>query len=655
MIKKIIISFVIYLVSIFSAMPFIAAQSYEDQTELISLDLKGMDIRDVLKILSQKSGLNIVADSDVKGTISLYVKDVDAMQALDIVVSTNGLAYEQKGTLVRIMTDKRYETMHGKKFKDSTVTEIVKLDYANATDVAGAIQKIKTKVGKIIADDRSNTIVLVDSADNIKRLREAITEIDTPLTTEIFSLDYAKAEAIKEKLEQMVTDNVGNIKFDERTNKVIVIDTPKKIAEIKKVIEAFDEKTQEVIIDASIIQVTLSDKYSYGINWADVAALGDIRLTGDTNLSTGLTGTSPSTLTIATTGGNYSTVLSILKTFGETNVLSRPRITVADNEEARILVGAKEVYVTSEVTTTSGGTYHTTDHVQFVDVGVRLIVTPEINKAGYIKLKIKPEVSSTDPTKTVELKNPDGSTRTVVPYVTTSEAETTVLAKDNTTLIIGGLMKDTVVEHTEKVPFLSDIPFVGKLFSSTGKSKEKTELVIFLTPHIIEGDITTKEAKSYLDERDKKQASVKIVKPEKSSEPQPVHLLVPARKEKTEKNVWARLLGPKDKKERPEKPRGQQTDRADNSPYEEYYLIVRNEINDIAARQDVSGLTGEVELQFRLDKKGFVVRGPVVLNKPDLELVRAAVAAVKEAMPFPPLPRDLNKDEAEFYVTVRYE
>lgn len=661
MIKKIIIIFTVFLMSVFCVASFVPAQEYyEDSTELISLDLKGMDIRDVLKILSQKSGLNIVADKDVKGTVSLYVKDVDVMQALDIVVYTNGLAYEQEGTLVRIMTDRQYEKMHGKRFKDATITEIVKLDYASATEVAKAIQQIKTKIGKIIADDRSNTLVLIDSPGNMKRLKEAISEIDAQLFTEIFSLDYAKAEPIKEKLEQMITGGVGSIKFDERTNKVIVKDTPKKIAEIKRVVAAFDEKTREVMIDASIIQVTLSDKYSYGIDWADIAALGDVRLTGDTNLSTGLTGTNPNVLTIATTGGNYSTVVSLLKTFGETNVLSRPRITVADNEEARILVGSKEVYVTSEVTTTSGGTYHTTDHVQFVDVGVRLQVTPEINKAGYIKLKIKPEVSNTDSTKTVELKNPDGSTRTIVPYVTTSEAETTVIVKDNTTLIIGGLMKDTIVEHTEKVPFLGDLPLIGKLFSSKGKSKEKTELVIFLTPHILEGDVTTEEAGKYIGVWEEKQASVKIEKPEGPSLKSKRGALETKDTQddtlvKKKKNVWTRLLGANDEKRLPEKTKIQKQHLSEKTPYEEYYFVVRDEVNNAARNQDVSGLKGEVVLQFTLDREGFIIRGPVVLNRPDLKLVRAAVSAVKKAMPFPPLPRALNKKEAEFNVTVRYE
>ena len=669
MTKKIIICITIFLISIFSPVPMIQAQYYDIEAELISLDLKGMDIRDVLKVLSQKSGLNIVADKDVKGAVSLYLKDVDVMAALDVLVTTNDLAYEQEGLLIRIMPQNKYLKLHGKDFKDRTKTEIVKLKYADANDIAKVITKMKSKIGKVIPDSSSSTIVLIDNPYNIKSMKDVIAEVDVLLVTEVFSLDYGDAEAVQGKIEKMISDNVGSAKFDKRTNKIIVKDTQKKIDDIKKVIEAFDEKTRVVVIDANIIKVTLTDKYSYGIDWADIASLGDITLTGSSNLTTSLTGTTPSTLTVAT-ATNYSTVISLLDTFGQTDVLSRPRITVADKEDAMILVGAKEVYVTSEVTTTSGGTYHTTDNVQFVDVGVRLTVTPEINSEGYIRMKIRPEVSDTDATKTVILTNPDGSTRSIIPHVTTSEAETTLLVKDKTTIILGGLMKDTVTEYRDKVPFLGDLPLLGKFFSTQGKSKEKTELVILLTPHIIEGDKMTNDAKFYKDEwnryakaaqiespeeeamrkaEDKKTGSVKKVKKSASTRSSPAKLApAKAMAAKTPKNKWARLFTSKPKVTKAKTP-------LDQGAYEKYYMALRKEVNNIAKKQDVSGKKGEVELQFSLDREGFLVRGPVVLNKPDLQLVRAAVNSVKKAMPFGVFPKGIKQKEAEFYVVVRYE
>jgi MSHA biogenesis protein MshL len=657
----------IFLISIFSNMSL--AASSKDDPELISLDLKGMDIRDVLKILAQKSGLNIVADSSVKGMVTLYIKDVTIMDALDTVISTNNLAYEQSGSLIRIMNDRDYEMMYGKRFNDKTKTEIIKLNYANAQEIASALNQIKTSVGKVISDDVSSTIVLIDSPENIDKMKKLISQMDIPLITEVFPLDYAKAELLKDKISEIISKGAGSVKFDERTNKLVVKDTQQKVEDIRKVIDAFDEKTRQVLIDANIVQVTLSDKFSYGIDWANVAKLGDIKLTGDTVLSTGLSNTTPSTFTIATTGHHATTIISLLKIYGKTNVLSRPRVMVINNQEAKILVGAKEVYVTSEVTTTSGGTYHTTDHVQFVDVGVRLGVIPTINKQGFITLKIKPEVSNADATKTVQLKNPDGSTRTIVPYVTTSEVETSVMIKDNTTIIIGGLMKDTIVNNKEKVPFLGDVPLIGKLFSTIGKSKEKTELVIFLTPHIIEGDKTTDETQRYIADWDKKAEEIKIEEPkepeiklskrapekkEKQPKPEKATKKVVAKKKGQPKQKWTPILGS-------ESSEGLEDSAAKSpgtnmTPYEEYYLNIGQEINDLAKQdKDVSGINGEVELKFTLDKEGFLIKGPIVLNQPDLRLVRSAVKIVKKASPFISFPKALNKDQADFNVVVRYE
>ena len=616
--KKIIfIGLSILLISIFSNIYL--AISAQDDAELISLDLKGMDIRDVLKILAQKSGLNIVADTAVKGTVMLYIKDVNVMDALDTIVATNNLAYEKSGSLIRIMNDRDYEIIYGKRFNDKTKTEIIKLNYANAQQVNNAIVQMKTNTGKIISDEISNTIVLIDLPESIEKMKKVISEMDVLLITEVFSLDYAKAELLKDKIIEALSKGIGSVKFDERTNKLIVKDTSQKIEDVRRIVEAFDEKTRQVLIDANIVQVTLSDKFSYGIDWANVAKLGDIKLTGDTVLSTGLSNTTPSKLTIATTGGNTTAVMSLLKTYGETNVLSRPRITVINNQEAKILVGAKEVYVSSEVTTTSGGTYHTTDHIEFVDVGVRLGVIPTINRQGFITLKIKPEVSNADATKTVQLKNPDGSTRTIVPYVTTSEAETSVMVKDNTTIIIGGLMKDTLVDYKERVPFLGSIPLIEKLFSVKGKSKEKTELVIFLTPHIIEGDKTTEEAQKYIADWDKKVEEIKIEEPkepeiklskrtpekkEKQPKPKTSTKEVAAKKKGQPKQKWAPILG-SGGSEGLEDSAGK-SPVTNRTPYEEYYLNIGQEINDLAKQdKDVSGINGEVELKFTLDKEDF--------------------------------------------------
>jgi len=395
--KKVFIILLVFSVWIFSPIPMSRAQ-YDYQIELISLNLKGMDIRDILKVLSQKSGVNIVADSEIKASVTLYIRDVEIMDALDIIVGINNLAYKQEGTLIRIMTDERYERLYGRRFRDKSMTEIVVLDHADAASVASSIKEMKSGSGKIIPDIRSNTIILIDNKENIDRMKDVISKMDEPLITEVFFLDYAKAKTIKDNLKGIVSEVIGSVSFDERTNRIVVQDTPRVMQDIRKIIEVFDQKQevvdqeqQEVVIDSGII------------------------------------------------------------------------------EEEEMFIEA----------------------------------SPE---AGY--------------------------------------------------------------------------------------------------------------------------------------EPGP--------KARAKKSKWTPILGAS----REEKKQVTSLDK--ESSYEDYRFMIAQEINYMAAQQDVSGLSGEVELQFTLDKDGFIVRGPVVLNKPELELVRAAVGSLKSMSPFPPFPETMKDEEAGFYVVVSY-
>jgi general secretion pathway protein D len=169
-----------------------------------------------------------------------------------------------------------------------------------------------------------------------------------------------------------------------------------------------------------------------------------------------------------------------------TNILSSPRITALNNEEAKILVGSTEPYVTTTTTTPATGAVTTAESVNFIDVGVKLFVTPVIHDDDYITMKIKPEVSSVTRFVTTGNKN-------TIPVVETSEAETTVMVKNGVTIVIGGLIKDEKIASVSKVPILGDIPLIGLAFKNTDEILRKTELVIFLTPQIISGDVHIEE------------------------------------------------------------------------------------------------------------------------------------------------------------------
>ena len=175
----------------------------------------------------------------------------------------------------------------------------------------------------------------------------------------------------------------------------------------------------------------------------------------------------------------FEVLIKFLRTIGDTKVLSNPKLAVVNNEEAKIHVGEREAYVTT-TTTTGQATSATAESVTFVDVGIQLSVTPTINEDGFVTMKIKPEVSSV----ARSLITPSGN---AIPIIDTSEAETTVMVKDGKTIIIAGLRKDEQNDTNQRVPFLGDIPLIGRLFQNVVTSKKRTELLVLLTPHIIDG------------------------------------------------------------------------------------------------------------------------------------------------------------------------
>ncbi|MDP3789179.1 MAG: secretin N-terminal domain-containing protein, partial [Candidatus Omnitrophota bacterium] len=233
----------------------------------ISLDLKGVDIIDVLKMLSTRSNLNIVAGRNVRGKVTLFLKDVDIWDAFEIILASNDLAYEKRGDIISVMSERDYEQLYGERYSDKKEVEIIKLEYAKAAEVAKALNQTKSKIGKIIVDEPSNTVVIMDTPAAISQMVAMIDEMDMPVETKIFSLNYAKAEDVKTKIIDILTKGVGTIQVDERTNKVVITDLTKRLPEISNVIAAMDEKHKEVLIEAKIVEIELTDEFQYGVDW----------------------------------------------------------------------------------------------------------------------------------------------------------------------------------------------------------------------------------------------------------------------------------------------------------------------------------------------------------------------------------------------------
>jgi type II secretory pathway component GspD/PulD (secretin) len=450
------------------------------------LDLRKMEVSDVLKLISQKSGINIVGTQNVKGQVTVYLKNVTVEEALKIIAEANDWAYIKDKDIIKVMTNQEYEAQFGYRFGKEVQTKIVKLTYASATDVLATLSQIKNAFGKVISDEKSNTLILVDTNEKLAEMDMIIKQLDVPTETKVFDLSYAKAEEVAGKITETLTPVIGRSRFDARSNRIVITDTPRKLAEISKIVDAFDQKHKEVFIEAKIVQVVLTDAFKKGINWEAIVQdyhRLDFKSTFDVLSTTEKGGR----LGIGTLDrDNYTAVIDALKSVGATNILSSPRIAAINNQEAKILVGSTEPYVTTTTTTPASGPTTTAEAVNFIEVGVKLYVTPTIHNDGFVTMKIKPEVSSV-------VDNLVTSNNNRIPIVETSQAETTVMVKDNVTIVIGGLIKEQKVKTTDEIPFLGSIPILGEAFKRHNDTTDKTEIVIFLTPKIVTGDVTSSQ------------------------------------------------------------------------------------------------------------------------------------------------------------------
>jgi len=620
----------------------------------ISLEIKGMDIVDVLKMLALRGNMNIVAGKNVRGKVTVFLKDVDIMDALEIILISNDLAYDMKGDIINVMTNRDYEAIYGEKFQDKKKLKIAKLKYGKAAEVSKALNQIKSRVGKVVIDEISNTIVIMDAPQIVLQMEELIQEMDLPTQTKVFALNYSKAETIKTGLETFLTKGIGVIQVDERTNKIIVTDLKENMGIIEKAVAEFDEKTKEVLIEAKILQITLNDEYKAGINWDAVFAGVNTNLGMNFDV---LTGTPiPTTASDAATGiglsvgglntsYNYEVMLEMLQQYGKTNLLSTPSILTVNNEEAKILVGTNQPYATSQTTTPATGAATTSYQVTFLDLGVKLYVTPTINRDGFVTMKIKPEVSSKETQDYTYGPNNDA-----VPVVKTSQAETTVMVKDGTTIVIAGLIEDRQAEVINQVPILGSIPLLGALFRnrSTGSSSdpEKNELVIFLTPHIISGEEESPEVGEYallVDTLERQLMQEEIRKAKEAGKPEAVKEEQKPEKKKVKPTKTKKAVL---SKKAPRK----------EIDVDKYYGVVRRKIFE-KVRENYPGkpIKGKVHLSFCIARDGSLKGTPALIKPAKRALTKAAIKAVKAAAPFPPFPRRFKKKEEIFNITVIYE
>lgn len=402
----------------------------------------------------------------------------------------------------------------------------------------GAPQQAITEEAKVVADQRLNAVVLFGDKGVRESMKSLIEMVDVPSREaqgriNVYFLENADATDLAKILEGIVKgtqmprqaapgapqvtpfEAVGGITItaDKASNSLVIVASPSDYQNLFQVIKQLDKRRRQVYVEAMILEASVNKLRELGVQWRAsateggkpvvIGGFGTIDNAAIQGIIQGLAGatlgglgnflTVPVSTIDQTTGQPTATVLSIpgfavlfnLNEFRDVvNVLSTPQILTSDNKEAEILVGQNVPFISQSSTTTGLGVT-TTGSVQGVvnsivrqDVGIILKITPQITEGDHVKLDIYLENSSV-------VNQPAQLTVTVGPTINKRSTKTSVVVKDNQIVVVGGLLQDNTEEQITKVPFLGDIPLLGLLFQSRTSSRQKTNLIVFLNPHVI--------------------------------------------------------------------------------------------------------------------------------------------------------------------------
>lgn len=457
----------------------------------ITLDVRDMSVIDVLRFLALKGDFNLVTASTVQGRATFYLKSVSIKDALNIAVLSNRLAYAIEDDIVHVMTEEEFSTQYGKTFSDKREVEIVHLQYAKPSYVLSTLDGVKSSIGQIIVDEDTGNVVLIDTRASIKRMKKTLLSIEQPLEPITYALQYAKADVVAEKLRGRIDQQaVGSITVDERTNQLVIRALSGRKDEVLATIKDLDSPTKEVLIEVRVLSVVFNPSYDVGIDWSlafSKSPIGELRKLQFKNISLDESGLTSSDnafskyarIAVGTFGVNdFAAAIRAVKEVSDTKLVANPKLLVTNQQEAKIHVGDTVPYIVSTTSGTGDNAIHSED-VRFVDVGLKLSVTPTINDNGYVTMALRPEIS----TVTKSISSQGGG----IPQITKTEVDTNVMVKDGMTIVLGGLKKEQKVLSRKGVPVLMDIPIIQNFFSSRSESIESSETVIFITPHIVTG------------------------------------------------------------------------------------------------------------------------------------------------------------------------
>ncbi|MBI4654078.1 MAG: hypothetical protein HY752_03695 [Nitrospirae bacterium] len=508
--------------------------------EKIAFNFVDVEIPAVIKFISEITGKNFIFDERIKGKITIIAPTKlsldDAYNLFTSVLELKGFTIVPSGIKAFKIIPTSLARQSGGIFteedkppvNEAYISRLLRLEHIKSEEAVRFFQPTISRDGHISSFGPGNFLLIVDSALNIKRIMSILKNIDQPLIREktvkinVYFLENADAVELAKVMEGIIRtaqttrqttpggpvtpfDEIISITSDKATNSLVIIASPTDYQSIIEVIKSLDKKRRQVFVEAMIIEASIDKLRELGTKWrATVTHDGDPVVIGgfgnmDSNalqsIVTGLTGftaggmgnflnvplttigsdgtVNTSTLTVP----GFAALFSLSDFRDAVNILSTPQILTSDNKEAEIVVGENVPFISKrerDITTTNT----VLSSIERKDVGITLKITPQITEGDYVKLDMYQEISAVK-------EGTEAILTTVGPTTTKRSTKTSIVVKDAQTVVIGGLIQEREEEVFAKVPLLGDIPILGWLFKYKSLSKKKTNLLVFLTPHII--------------------------------------------------------------------------------------------------------------------------------------------------------------------------
>ena len=507
------------LVCLFSLSTLHAATTVQNQNASIAID--GMAISDFIKLVARISNKNIFISEELSGKISYAgsrpIRREELFGLLQTTLEGRGMTMLDSGagyySIVKMADAAAMNVpFHTKSDIPQLQTNIIKLSHASAEAMALKVKNYSSKNGKIVPSKESNSLVVTDLPANINTMRQLVKELDvrdetTANYTHLVQLKNADAKNLVATLNTVIAkmtlspgQQPPSIASDDTTNSLIIISSDDLFTTLLPTIKGLDGDRQQVYVKAKIIEISESKArdvgVKYGLSGGTVGSHG--MLSFNSNLGNGIESAvnldpkllGAITIPAITSGIALGASISLLNTNGAADILSEPSILCIDNQESSIYVGKTESI--SSGTTLSGTGLSQSSYTR-QDIGLTLKIKPRLSNDNKVLLAVETKLEDIDPT----------NTNLQLPSTTKREVKTSAIVGNGESVIIGGLIKDKFDRSDTKVPFFGDIPLVGGLFKDKASSHEKINLVIILTPYILDKSSDLATLRTQLEELDK--------------------------------------------------------------------------------------------------------------------------------------------------------